>query len=101
VIKAKQRAWEYFGTKMEEDYPGNQKLFYRAIRNMRKERETSIKFIKDKPGNLLTTERKILERWRQYFQELYGGEEEIIARTRTGKVPQSRLKTTPKKIQYK
>jgi hypothetical protein len=52
---------------------------------MRKERETPIKFIKDKSGNLLTTEREILERWRQYFQELYGGKEEIIVRTRTGK----------------
>jgi hypothetical protein len=26
-----------------------------------------------------------LQRWRQYFQEPYGGEEEIIVRTRTGK----------------
>jgi hypothetical protein len=29
VIKAKQWAWEDFGTNMEEDYQGNQKLFYR------------------------------------------------------------------------
>jgi hypothetical protein len=37
VEKAKQRAWEEFGIKMEEDYQGNQKLFYRVIRNMRKQ----------------------------------------------------------------
>jgi uncharacterized protein YifE (UPF0438 family) len=85
VIKAKQQAWEDFGTKMEEDYQGNQKLFYRVIRNMRKEREKPIKFIKDKSGNLLTTEREILERWGQYLQELYRGEEEITVRTRAGK----------------
>jgi hypothetical protein len=58
VMKAKQRAWEDFGTKMEEDYQGNQKLFCRVIRNMRKETETPIKFIKDKSGNLLTTDRE-------------------------------------------
>lgn len=54
VIEAKRRTWEDFGEKMEADFKENQKLFYRVIKSLRKDKAPVLKFIKDKRGNILT-----------------------------------------------
>lgn len=72
ILEAKKKCWEDFGHKMETDYQTNQKLFYRVIKNSRTSKtQTTIKQIKDKNGNLLTTDREIIERWKEHFQGMF------------------------------
>ncbi|KAF2895520.1 hypothetical protein ILUMI_10658 [Ignelater luminosus] len=56
--------------KIEEDFEQDQKLFYRVLKNMRKESEFHSKQIKYKAAKVLQEERKIMERWREYFMIL-------------------------------
>lgn len=77
IVKlAKEAAWEEFGIKMEENHRDNQKLFYRAIKNMRKEKTCPLKHIKDKQGNIIKEDGKIMERWKEHFQELLNSEQD-------------------------
>jgi hypothetical protein len=55
---------------MKYAYHDNQKLFYGAIKQIRQKKETTLKNIKDENGNILTREEDIMERWREYFQNL-------------------------------
>ncbi|XP_068082743.1 LINE-1 retrotransposable element ORF2 protein [Anabrus simplex] len=73
VKTAKRQSWEEFGQRMEKNYKENQKLFYRALKNMRKEKQCPLKFIKDKEGKILTEEKEIMERWKEYFNDLLNG----------------------------
>lgn len=70
VQAAKKEMWKNFGEKMEENHRENQKLFYKVLKSMRKQKECPLKFIYDKEKNLLTEPKKIMERWKEYFQEL-------------------------------
>lgn len=70
VQAAKKVMWEKFGEKMEENYRENQKLLYRVLKSMRKQKECPLKYIYDKKQNLLTEPKKIMEKWKEYFQEL-------------------------------
>ena len=74
VKDAKSKAWESFGKSLEENYRENQKLFYSTLKQIRKEKECPIKFIKDTTGNIITQKENILERWREYFSDLLEGE---------------------------
>lgn len=62
VLKAKSKAWENFGLKMKENFIGNQKLFYRVVRNISKKNGNGINYINDKNGQLLTNKEEIMER---------------------------------------
>ena len=62
VLAAKGEAWKDFGNKMEDISKGNQKLFYRILKNMRTEKAEKIINIKDKDGNIIEGEKSIMER---------------------------------------
>lgn len=71
VVKAaKEKSWAEFGEKMESAHKEKQKLFYRTVKSMKREKECPIKFVKDKSGSLLRQDTQIMERWREHFKEL-------------------------------
>jgi hypothetical protein len=72
VIEAKKKSWEDFGRKMEKNKNENQKLFYRVLKNLKtaKQEQPIINSIKTKEGEVLTEEHKIMERWKEHFEEL-------------------------------
>ncbi|XP_072400312.1 uncharacterized protein [Diabrotica undecimpunctata] len=71
VLVAKRKSWEEFGNKMEEDYHSNEKLFFKTLKNLRTEKaQKTPKQIRDKEGHLLHDNDHILDRWKQYFEDL-------------------------------
>ena len=71
LIKAeKGKSWEEFGNKMKENYSENQKLFYSTLKQLRQKKQVQLKNIKDKNGNIIIENEKIMERWREYFEDL-------------------------------
>lgn len=72
VAAAKEKSWIEFGNQMERDSKENQKLFYRVLKSFRKKRQESDIYIRDKKQKILTNEVEIMERWREYYQELLG-----------------------------
>ena len=71
VRKAKQEQWEDFGEKLQESHQGNQKLFWGAMKSLKKTKACPIRQIKDAKGNTVKKEHEILEIWREYFQDLH------------------------------
>lgn len=71
VTEAKEKSWEEFGEKMEQDYHTNQKLFYKTIKNLRTgNRPQAPRQIQDEKGKILTDEDAIMTRWEEYFKTL-------------------------------
>lgn len=70
VKEAKKQSWAEFGEKMKEQYSENQKLFYGTLKQIRRKKTPRLVNIKDKKGNILTDEKDIMDRWKQYFEEL-------------------------------
>jgi Reverse transcriptase (RNA-dependent DNA polymerase)/Endonuclease-reverse transcriptase len=70
VREAKEESWKEFGTKLEYDSRGNQKLFYRALKTLRSDKRTETTAIKDADGGILTGDKDIMNRWREHFQGL-------------------------------
>lgn len=71
VLAAKKKSWEEFGLRMESDYHTNNKLFYKMIKNLRlTNKKQNMKLIRNKEGVILTNENDIMERWKEYFQNL-------------------------------
>lgn len=76
VIKEeKEKSWKKFGEKMKNAYTDNQKLFFGTLKNMRQKKTEITINIKDKNGNVIGEEEKIMERWREYFKELLEGKD--------------------------
>lgn len=75
ITEAKKQTWVEFGEKMERDSKGNQKLFYKVMKNMRKTKNITNVNIKDEAGNILTEEERIMTRWKEYFRKLLNGED--------------------------
>lgn len=75
ITTAKEKAWIDFGEKLEQDSKSNQKLFYKALKNLRKEKAVQTTTIKDSQGKILTNGGEIMNRWKQYFQDLLAGED--------------------------
>ncbi|CAF1534892.1 unnamed protein product [Adineta ricciae] len=71
VSEAKTKSWEDFGHQMESNYHTASKVFWQTIRRLRKGGLKQTRSIKNADGELLTSEEDILERWKQYFAELY------------------------------
>ena len=69
-MNSKRQSWEEFGEKMERDSKGNQKLFFRVLKSLRKEKSENAKQIKNKDGDILREEKEIMNRWKEYFEEL-------------------------------
>lgn len=72
VKKAKLRSWEQFGEKLEKDSKGNQKLFYKVLKGFRNNKNHNTEAIKSVNGDILTDDMKIMDRWKEYFQNLLG-----------------------------
>ena len=70
VKRAKQQSWEEFGERMETDRLGNQKLFYKVLKNLRKGKRYRNRFIKSEDGKVLDEEDDIMERWKRYFEDM-------------------------------
>jgi hypothetical protein len=70
VVEAKQEAWKVFGEKLEKDCNGNQKLFYRVLKNLRKNNKEELLTIKNEKGEIIMDEAEIMTRWKEYFIKL-------------------------------
>ena len=55
---------------MEKDSKGNQKLFFRVLKTLRKEKSEITKQVKSKKGDLPREKKEIMNRWKEYFEEL-------------------------------
>ena len=75
VKKAKQKSWEEFGEKMEEDRKGNQKLFYSVLKSIRKGEQKRGKCIRSNQGEILVEDEDIMSRWKEYFEILDAGKQ--------------------------
>lgn len=75
VETAKKDSWKKFGEKIEKDSKSNQKLFYRVLKSFRKDKQTENISINDKRGVPLTEETDIMNRWREYYQEILGSKD--------------------------
>jgi hypothetical protein len=64
--------WKNHGRKLQR----KSKAFLQDSENMRKEKECPLKFIYDQDKKLLTEPKKIMARWKNYFQELLEGTEQ-------------------------
>ena len=71
VKKSKQHQWERFGEKLEENFRENQKLFWGAIKRCRRGKQCSVKHVKNKEGEMIKDSDKILEVWKDYFENLH------------------------------
>jgi Reverse transcriptase (RNA-dependent DNA polymerase) len=78
VENAKRQNWTEFGHKLERDSKGNQKLFFRTIKTLRKGKKNEDICIKNLQGEVLTDEEEIMNRWKEHFQELLQGEEQVV-----------------------
>lgn len=59
---------------MEKNAEGNGKMLYRTLRSVRKEKTNPVKNMKNKKGEIVTSEKEILEIWKEHFVELLGGD---------------------------
>ena len=83
VLEAKQKTWEQFGEKLEKNAKSNQKLFYRVLKTLRKGKREQNSKVKDKGGKILTDEKEIMSRWKEYFQGLLNIEKDEDDKTET------------------
>lgn len=61
ITKAKKANWIKFGKRLERNTKENQKLYYRIIRNINKEKQANQQALYSKDGKLLTDSREIIE----------------------------------------
>ena len=71
VAKAKATSWENFGHRLESDYLSAGKVFWQTIHRLRRGACPMIYSIKSAFGDLLSCKKDILNRWKEYFMELY------------------------------
>ena len=71
VRLSKQNQWEEFGNKLEQNFRENQKLFWGAVKRCRQENKCPTRHIKDKNGQVIKDNDKILEVWKDHFQNLH------------------------------
>ena len=74
VKRSKQIQWEKFGERLENNYKENQKLFWGAVKSCRRTKPSLVKHINDKRGKIVKEEAKILETWKDYFENLHTDE---------------------------
>ena len=89
VAAEKRKSWEEFGKKIEEQSNGNQKLFYKVLKSIRKGKDKQTTTLKNADGEILTDEKAIMKRWKEYFQDLLEGTEHIDEHKRTREVSEN------------
>lgn len=75
VKEEKEKSWEMFTQKLEEDSKGNQKLLYGLLKSKRSDKE-DIKAIETEDGNIIRDMEGIREEMKNYFKILLNGENE-------------------------
>lgn len=68
VVKSKERSWKEFGDKLEGSSKGNQKLFYKILKNLRAGKLVKQIIISDANRGALSENNKIIQRWGECFQ---------------------------------
>lgn len=67
VREAKNKSWEDFGNSVEEDYRGNNRIFWKRLRSMRKKYGKPCKSVRDENNKLATESKEVLETWRKFY----------------------------------
>jgi exonuclease III len=70
VAEAKAKAWDRFGDEMATHYHTAIKTFWQTVRRSRRSGGTALQVLRDKEGRVITHEAAVVERWREYFEEL-------------------------------
>uniref|UniRef100_A0A3P8SLN3 Reverse transcriptase domain-containing protein n=1 Tax=Amphiprion percula TaxID=161767 RepID=A0A3P8SLN3_AMPPE len=70
VAEAKTRVWEEFGEAMENDFRTASKRFWSTIRRLRGGKRCTVNTVYSGDGALLTSTRDVVNRWREYFEDL-------------------------------
>ncbi|KAK9721168.1 hypothetical protein QE152_g21683 [Popillia japonica] len=83
VIEAKKESWADFGQKLQYDSKGNQKLFHKGPRQTKTKEDICIK---ETNREVLRVEVEVMNRWKQYFQELLQGNEDNTGEERVARV---------------
>ena len=68
--KSKEKSWEEFGRRLDSNYFSANKVFWQTIRRLRGKRSSITYSIKHSAGKILTDEKEIPSRWREYFEDL-------------------------------
>lgn len=74
ITTAQRKSWEKFGEKMESESKTNQKLFYKILKNCRREKDCDLQGMKGRTGGLITNDKDVMNRWKEYFTELLHSE---------------------------
>ncbi|TWW60624.1 R2 Retrovirus-related Pol polyprotein from type I retrotransposable element [Takifugu flavidus] len=70
VAEAKTRAWEEFGEAMENDFRTASKRFWTTIWRLRRGKQCTVNTVYSGDGVLLTSTRDVVDRWKEYFEDL-------------------------------
>ncbi|KAK0134955.1 Transposon TX1 uncharacterized protein [Merluccius polli] len=70
VAEAKTRTWEEFGEAMENDFRTASKRFWTTIWRLRRGKQCIVNTVYGGDGALLTSTRDIVDRWKEYFEDL-------------------------------
>ncbi|CAF2945683.1 unnamed protein product [Rotaria sp. Silwood2] len=76
VTEAKAKSWNNFGHQLEYNHHSANKLLWLTIRRLYKGGQKSTRSVKDTSGRLLTLEEDIVNRWKEYFGDLYNSSAE-------------------------
>jgi len=60
---------ERLGQHLSENFKENKKMFWRGVNGEQKTKEQMYMRIKDLDGNILTEERAVQSRWREYHEQ--------------------------------
>ncbi|KAK0145481.1 putative uncharacterized transposon-derived protein F52C9.6 [Merluccius polli] len=70
VTEAKTWTWEEFGEAMENDFRTASKRFWTTIRHLRRGKQCIVKTVYGGDGALLTSTWDVVDRWKEYFEDL-------------------------------
>ena len=80
VREVKRRADARWGRCLTENFAENKKMFWKEVKNMRKEGGKKEETVKDVNGQMLTEEGAVNRRWAEHFEELLNFEDDREAR---------------------
>ena len=66
----KREVWRKIGNDLKEDHAGTKKLLYSMAKNHRNDKKETACSVKDVNNNIITEPEEVMERWREYFEEL-------------------------------
>ena len=70
VRESKRRANFRWGRRLTGNFADNKKMFWKEVKQQRKEGGKREEMVKDRNGQLLTKEEEVNQRWAEHFEEL-------------------------------